>query len=49
MYADDITVFLKDNNDVKLFIDTIDEFTLISGLKLNKHKSEAMGIGASKN
>ena len=49
MYADDITVFLKDYNDVKLIIDTIDEFTMISGLKLNKHKSEAMGIGANKN
>ena len=48
MYADDITVFLKDKRDVKLVIDTIDEFTVISGLKLNKHKSEAMGIGASK-
>ena len=49
MYADDITVFLKDNNDARLIIDIIDEFTLISGLKLNKHKSEAMGIGATKN
>ena len=48
MYADDITVFLKDKRDVNLVIDTIDEFTVISGLKLNKHKSEAMGIGASK-
>ena len=49
MYADDITVFLKDNNNVRLILNIIDEFTIISGLKLNKNKSEAMGIGTNKN
>jgi len=48
MYADDITVFLNDEQDVNLVMDTIGEFTIISVLKLNKHKSEAMGIGGSK-
>ena len=48
MYADDITLFLKDNYDVRLILLIIDNFTEISGLKLNKHKSEAMGIGTNK-
>jgi len=49
MYADDITVFLKDHNDVRIVINTINEFSAVSGLTLNKNKSEAMGIGSSKN
>ena len=49
MYADDITVFLKDINDVRLIINTIDSFSAISGLVLNTNKSEAIEIGSNKN
>ena len=48
LYADDITVFLKDENDVRAVISIIKEFSQISALRLNLTKSEAMGIGSSK-
>ena len=48
LYADDITVFLRDENDVRIVISVIEEFSNISGLHLNLAKSEAMGIGSSK-
>ena len=48
LYADDITVFLKDINDVKATIAVLKEFSKISALYLNLSKSEAMGIGISK-
>ena len=48
LYADDITVFLKDVNDVKATIAVLKEFSQISALYLNLSKSEAMGIGISK-
>jgi len=48
LYADDITVFLKDREDVSFVLKIIDEFSVISGLHLNKQKSEAMGIGLNR-
>ena len=49
LYADDITVFVEQENDVHQVLNIIKEFTLISGLNLNMNKSEIMGIGSSKN
>ena len=48
LYADDITVFLRDEKDVKSVISIIGEFSSFSALRLNLSKSEAMGIGTSK-
>lgn len=49
LYADDITLFLRDADDVTMVLQIIDVFSEVSGLCLNKLKSEAMGIGSSKN
>ena len=49
LYADDITVFLRDEGDFNIIMQIINEFSNISNLYLNKEKSEAMGIGQSKN
>jgi len=48
LYADDITVFLENENDVNNVMLIIEEFSEVSGLHSNKNKSEAMGIGRSK-
>lgn len=45
MYADDMTLFFNNEMDIRKAIDMIDDFTYISGLNLNKNKSEAMGLG----
>jgi hypothetical protein len=45
-YADDTTAVLKDEQSVKAFLKEIDEFSKISGLKLNTTKTEAIWFGA---
>ena len=47
LYADDITLFLQDKHDIKIALDIFARFSRISGLEINKHKSEAMWIGSS--
>lgn len=49
LYADDITLFLKDTDDMENVLKYIDEFTIFSGLKINRNKSEAMWLGSWKN
>ena len=49
LYADDITVFLQSREDVENILIIIEEFSVFSGLRLNKQKSEAMGIGTNRN
>ena len=49
LYADDITMFLKDEKDVETALKILEDFTVISGLHLNKNKSEAMWIGERRN
>lgn len=49
LYADDITAFLKDRNDVGILLKILEEFSLFSGLYLNKQKTEALGIGSNRN
>jgi len=46
--ADDTTIFLKNTNEIPVVINIIDEFGLISGLKLNKQKTEGILLGKSK-
>ena len=48
LYADDITVFVENENEVQHVILIINEFSLVSGLNLNMNKSEIMGIGVLK-
>jgi hypothetical protein len=48
-YADDTTLFPKDENDIKHLLKLIDLFSFFSGLKLNKSKTEAMYVGRLKN
>ncbi|GFR80583.1 retrovirus-related Pol polyprotein from type-1 retrotransposable element R2 [Elysia marginata] len=47
-YADDMTLLLKDEDDLNHALDIIDSFSNISGLRLNKNKSLSMWIGSSK-
>ena len=46
--ADDTTLFLRDENSLSEALNTISTFSLYSGLRLNKEKSEAFWIGKDK-
>ena len=41
-YADDVTLTLSDVTSVNFAIDTVDQFQLASGLKLNKQKAQGL-------
>eukprot|EP00745_Piridium_sociabile_P036415 TRINITY_DN6533_c0_g2_i5.p1 TRINITY_DN6533_c0_g2~~TRINITY_DN6533_c0_g2_i5.p1 ORF type:complete len:740 (-),score=40.77 TRINITY_DN6533_c0_g2_i5:39-2090(-) len=47
LYADDITLFMTDKNDVRIVLDIFAWFSRISGLEINMEKTEAMWIGSS--
>ena len=44
-YADDTTVFLRDEESVEKVLRLLDEFKSISGLEINTSKTEAMWLG----
>ena len=44
-YADDTTVFVRDEESVEQLLRLLDEFKLISGLEINTSKTEAMWLG----
>ena len=44
-YADDTTVFVRDEESVEQLLRLLDEFKLISGLEINTFKTEAMWLG----
>lgn len=46
--ADDTTLTLKNENDIALAIEIIDDFTYYSGLKLNKLKCKGIWLGSRK-
>ena len=48
MYADDITLFLNDENGMHHALNVICEFSVFSGLEVNKTKSHAMWLGSNK-
>ena len=48
-YADDMTLLLKHESDLKEALAEIDTFSKISELKLNKKKSLGMWVGSHKN
>ncbi len=47
-YADDTTLTLASHKVIKDALEQIESFTVVSGLKLNLAKTEAMGIGTEK-
>ena len=47
-YADDTTFFVEDLDSIKVIKLVFDEFSSISGLKLNNSKCEICGIGVKK-
>ena len=48
LYADDLTLFLTDENDLKHALNVFANFEKVSGLALNIAKCEAMWIGRNK-
>ena len=47
-FADDTSLFLKDKNDLEIALMIFYQFELISGLKLNRNKTQAMWLGSEK-
>ena len=48
-YADDTTVFVRDLDSVSQLLKLLSGFKDISGLEINKHKTEAMWLGSWRN
>ena len=48
LYADDVTLLLKDKNDVSAVMKILEHFTKVSGLTINKTKTQAMWIGSNR-
>eukprot|EP00745_Piridium_sociabile_P003255 TRINITY_DN119526_c0_g1_i10.p1 TRINITY_DN119526_c0_g1~~TRINITY_DN119526_c0_g1_i10.p1 ORF type:complete len:187 (+),score=15.52 TRINITY_DN119526_c0_g1_i10:82-561(+) len=48
LYADDITMFLNNRNDLKNALTLISYFSKCSGLSVNRKKTEAMWLGSNK-
>ena len=48
-YADDTTAILKDETDATKLFDYLRKFETISGLKMNKTKTEGLWLGRNKN
>ena len=44
-YADDVTLFLNDMEGIKVVTKTLEDFGALTGLLINKQKSEVMGMG----
>ena len=47
-YADDTSLFLRDKDDLEIGLRIFDQYESISGLKLNKNKTQAMWLGSEK-
>ena len=47
-FADDTTIFVKDEESIENVINVLDNFAEISGLHLNKSKTDAVWIGSRK-
>jgi exonuclease III len=44
-YADDVTLFMRDLRGIKEVMQTLENFGELTGLQINKDKSEVMGMG----
>lgn len=42
IYMDDLTLFFTDNNSIKKALSTSDKFTLATGARINKTKTEVL-------
>ena len=49
LYADDTTLFLNGEDDMRYAHNLIHEFSIFYGLEVNKTKSHAMWLGSNKN
>ena len=49
LYADDLTLFLKDKLDMQQALEILAEFSTFPGLEINRMKSEAMWLGSKQN
>ena len=49
LYADDMTIFLKDTDSVRRLRYIFESFEQISGLKVNKTKTHFMWMGEDEN
>jgi hypothetical protein len=47
IFADDLTAFLKNKSSYMTLLECADEFSICSGLKINKEKTEAMWLGSA--
>ena len=47
-FADDTTLYLKDKTDLNTAMTIFPDFANLSGLKMNKQKTEAMWLGREK-
>ena len=47
-YADDLTLFLSDENSITKALSYAYDFYVLSGLKIHKEKTQAMWIGSLK-
>ena len=44
-YADDMTVFVKDEHSIKALTQILEDFGKVSGLELNRNKTKLMRVG----
>ena len=49
LYADDLTLFKKNEQDMQQALGILAEFSTFSGLEINRMKSEAMWLGSKQN
>ena len=49
LYTDDLTLLLKDEQDMQQALGILAEFSTLSGLEINRMKSEAMWLGSKQN
>ena len=45
LYADDVTIYLKSERDLRRIIQILDSFKILSGLTMNRDKSELIALG----
>ena len=48
-FADDTTLYLKDETDLNIAMTIFQEFANLSGLKMNKQKTQTMWLGSETN
>ena len=48
MYADDVTLLLRDKNDALVVFKILEKFAQVSGLAINRSKSQAMWLGSNR-